>query len=91
MYARLATVMGTLLMAFGVLQGGSTASMVAIAVVSLVIASYAGRVVVRGEFVTRVAAHVRRQAQRGVAAPQHPHTPGRRRSRAPSVRPSAAQ
>lgn len=78
-------------MAFAVLQGESTASMVAIAVVSLVIAGYAGRVIIRSEFVARGAAHVRRQAQRGVAAPQHPHTPGRRRSRAPSLRVTAAQ
>jgi hypothetical protein len=90
MHARLAILMSTLLIAFGVLQAAPSASMIVVTVAVLVAARYAAFSIGGSEFVARGAAQVRRQSQREVASPQHPHTPGRRRSRAPSMRVLAA-
>jgi hypothetical protein len=90
MHTRVGLLIGsTLLMTVLVLQGGSATSVVAgvaaVAIASAVAARYASRVVLRSEMVVRVRSHARRQAESAVPAPQHPQTPGRRRSRAPSL------
>ncbi len=94
MHARLGLLATSLLLALAVIQGGSAGSVVAsvaaVAIASAVAARYAGRVILRGEFVVRVRSHARRQAESAEPAPQHPHTPGRRRSRAPSQSIAAA-
>ena len=88
MTARLGVMLGTLLVVFAVLDAGSTlavvASVAAVAIAAGLAAQYAAGAARRISTSGPARSHARRQSLRAVPAPQHPLTPGRRRSRAPS-------
>ena len=88
MTARLGMMLSTLLLVFAVLDAGSAlavvASVAAVAITAAVAAQYAAGAARRLSTAGPARSHARRQSLRAVPAPQHPHTPGRRRSRAPS-------
>ena len=88
MFSRLGLLSASLLMAVALVQGGSASSLVAgvaaVAIASAVAARYGSSVVLRSEVLVRVRARAKSRSQAAEPAPQHPRTPGRRRSRAPS-------
>ncbi len=94
MFARICIVSASLLLVVALVQGGSATSLLArvaaLALAAAVAVRYGSAAVQRSETLVRVGARAKSQAQSEEPAPQHPRTPGRRRSRAPSRSISAA-
>jgi len=91
---RLVMVMTVSFLAMAVAQGEPStlvfAGLAAIAVSAVLVARYAAVVIRTHDLGVGARARQHRQSLVGMPEPQHPHTPGRPRTRAPSPAPAVA-